>query len=688
MPHAVSSPLVRALRRALRFGLLLGLLTTISPPTARPVAAAGIPSATVTTERLGGADRYATAVAISQRLFPDGDAPVVYLVSGETFADALSAGPAAARAGGVVLLTAKLTLPPVVEAELVRLSPERVVFLGGTSAVSSAVADRVRTVLPGTTVTRIGGADRFETSARLSAATFPDGTDTVFIATGLNFPDAIAAGSPAAGLGASVLITRRDALPAPIAAELRRLAPARVVIVGSTGVVSDAVAAAIRSFVPTVERASGPNRYATAVDIGARLLPDATSVVIATGLNFPDALAAVPLAGSLGAPILLVEPEAVPSVTRDALIARAPTGIAVIGSTAAVGQITLGELVGWADGRLAAPPPGPTYPGYDSRYHDYGEMLTYIRAAEIAYPDIVQVLSIGKSYGGRDIWAAKISDNVATDEDEPEVLVDALHHAREHLTVEQALYLLKALSTGYSWSETIRRLVDERETWIVFAVNPDGWAYDLTGSPYVGWRKTRQPNAGTSAVGIDPNRNYSYRWGCCNGSSGNPAAWNYRGTAPWTSTETVVLRDFVLSRVLDGEQQIKTHVTLHTNGELILWPYGYTRTNIPADMTADDHATFAAMGGAMAALNGYTAQQSSDLYVTDGDQIDWMYATQGIFSFTFELYPTEQVSSHADHEPPDEVIAAQTARNRGALLYLIDMAACPYAAIGKASTYC
>ena len=111
-------------------------------------------------------------------------------------------------------------------------------------------------------------------------------------------------------------------------------------------------------------------------------------------------------------------------------------------------------------------------------------------------------------------------------------------------------------------------------------------------------------------------------------------------------------------------------MTLHTNGELILWPYGYTKTDVPADMTADDHATFVAMGRAMAALNGYTAKQSSDLYVTDGDQIDWMYGRQHIFSFTFELYPTEQVSSHADHEPPDEVIAAQTARNRGALLYL------------------
>jgi len=675
--------------RLLSIGLILGLLASVSPPTARLASASVVPSDIVTSERLGGADRYATAVTITKRLFPSGDAPVVYLASGETYADALSAGPAAAYAGGAVLLTARSTLPAVVEAELIRLSPDRVVFVGATAAVTSAVADRVRAILPGTVVERAAGSDRFATSATLSAATFPAGeADTVFVATGFNFPDALAAGSAAANLGSPVLITRPDTLPSVIAAELRRLAPDRVVIVGGTVVVSSAVGSAIRSIVPTVERSSGPDRFATAVQVAATFLPEATSIVVATGLAFPDALAAVPLAGLLGAPILLIEPENVPVVTRDAIRERAPTGIVAVGGAAAVGQITLGELVGWADGRLAVPPPGPTYPGYDARYHDFGEMLTYIRAAEIAYPDIVQVLSIGKSHGGRDIWAAKISDNVAIDEDEPEVLVDALHHAREHLTVEQALYLLKSLATGYSWSSTVRELVDEREVWIVFALNPDGWAYDLTGSPYVGWRKNRQPNAGTSAVGTDPNRNYGYRWGCCSGSSGSPSAWNYRGPAPWSATETRVLRDFVLSRVIDGEQQIRTHVTLHTNGELILWPFGYTRTDIPADMTVDDHAVFVAMGRAMATMNGYTAQQSSDLYVTDGDQIDWMYATQGIFSFTFELYPTEQVSSHADHEPPDEVIAAQTARNRGALLYLIDMAACPYAAIGKAASYC
>ena len=76
-------------------------------------------------------------------------------------------------------------------------------------------------------------------------------------------------------------------------------------------------------------------------------------------------------------------------------------------------------------------------------------MVADIQAVEAAHPDIVHVFSIGKSYQGRDIWAAKISDNVATDENEPEILFDALHHAREHMTVEQALYLLHLLADDY-----------------------------------------------------------------------------------------------------------------------------------------------------------------------------------------------------------------------------------------------
>ena len=341
----------------------------------------------------------------------------------------------------------------------------------------------------------------------------------------------------------------------------------------------------------------------------------------------------------------------------------------------------------------AAPAAAADFPPKDSLYHNYTEMVADIQAVETAHPDIVHVFSIGKSYQGRGIWAAKLSDNVATDEAEPEVLIDALHHAREHLTVEQALYLLHVLANGYGTDAQVTSMVNSREIWIIFAVNPDGFVYDLTctGSshpPYCAWRKNRQPNAGTTAIGTDINRNYGYRWGCCGGSSGSKSSITYRGSSAWSTPEARVLRDFVLSRRIGGIQQIRAHVTLHTNGELILWPYGYTKSDIPVDMTALDHQVFVTMGRAMASRNHYTAEQSSDLYITDGDQIDWMYGSQRIFSFTWELYPTETPTVWGDHYPADENIAPQTARNRSALLYFINYAGCPYAAIGQSQRNC
>jgi carboxypeptidase T len=328
------------------------------------------------------------------------------------------------------------------------------------------------------------------------------------------------------------------------------------------------------------------------------------------------------------------------------------------------------------------------FPSYDSGYHSFPEMVADIKATAAAHPAIVSVFSIGKSYQGRDIWAAKVSDNVAVDEAEPEVLIDALHHAREHLTVEQALYVLHMLANGYGSDATVTRLVNSREIWIIFAVNPDGFEYDLTGDPYRAWRKNRQPNAGSSYVGTDLNRNYDYDWGCCGGSSANPAAWNYRGPKAFSAPETRAVRDFVNSRVVDGAQQIRTHITLHTNDELILWPYGHTRTDVPADMAKDDHVALVALGRSMAAMNGYTAQQSSDLYVTDGDEIDWLYGRYRIFSYTFELYPTEQPTVWLDHYSPDEVIPRETSRNRTAILHLIDRASCPYQDAGLEKRDC
>ena len=143
-------------------------------------------------------------------------------------------------------------------------------------------------------------------------------------------------------------------------------------------------------------------------------------------------------------------------------------------------------------------------------FHTYAEMVTDIQTVAAAHPDIVSLFSIGTSYKGRAIWAAKVSDNVATDEPEPEVLFDGLHHAREHMSLEMTLTILHWLAGGYGSDSRITNIVDTREVWIIFSVNPDGAEFDIKDGHYHLWRKNRQPNAGVTAIGTDLNRNYDY----------------------------------------------------------------------------------------------------------------------------------------------------------------------------------
>ncbi len=329
------------------------------------------------------------------------------------------------------------------------------------------------------------------------------------------------------------------------------------------------------------------------------------------------------------------------------------------------------------------------YPAKDSGYHSYPEMVQALMDAQAAHPDIVRVFSIGDSYQGRPILAAEVSDNVGIDEGEPEVMFDGLHHAREHLSAEMPLYILQLLTSQYGRTTTLGKrvthIVNSRRIWIIPMVNPDGLGYDLGGDPYRAWRKNRQPNPGTSAVGTDLNRNYAYAW---SKAPKSPSSINYRGAKPFSAPETQAVRDFVLSRRVGGVQRIRTHISFHTAGEFVLWPYGHTYKDVPSDMTSLDELALRKMGRRMAATNGYTAEQSSSMYPTYGDEIDWLYGTQRIFSYTFELYPTNKVTSSRRWYPPDELIARETRRNREAVLYLMEQADCPYRVTGKASSYC
>ncbi|MFF6773638.1 M14 family metallopeptidase [Streptomyces sp. NPDC012637] len=338
-------------------------------------------------------------------------------------------------------------------------------------------------------------------------------------------------------------------------------------------------------------------------------------------------------------------------------------------------------------GKSATTAAGPLdFPSADSKYHNYAEMNAEINTRLAAYPSIMSKRVIGKSYQGRDIVAIKISDNVATDEAEPEILFTHHQHAREHLTVEMALYLLRELGAGYGTDSRVTNMVNNREIWIVPDLNPDGGEYDIASGSYRSWRKNRQPNSGSSYVGTDMNRNWDYKWGCCGGSSGSKSSETYRGTAPESAPEVKVVSDFVRSRVIGGKQQITAGIDFHTYSELVLWPFGYTNADTTTGMTQDDRDAFATVGQKMASSNGYTPEQSSDLYITDGSIDDYLWGAHKIFAYTFEMYPTS--SWNGGFYPPDEVIERETSRNRDAVLQLLENADCMYRSIGKAAQYC
>jgi carboxypeptidase T len=314
------------------------------------------------------------------------------------------------------------------------------------------------------------------------------------------------------------------------------------------------------------------------------------------------------------------------------------------------------------------------FPVGKTGYHTYAEVAADSAAVAAAHPDIVSRFSIGKSYKGRDLWAVKISDNVGTDEYEPEVFYDGGHHADEHMSVEMTLRIMHWLVDGYGTNSRITSIVNNREIWIVFLVNPDGAEYDISGGKFHYWRKNRQPTPGTTAIGTDLNRNYSYHWGSGGNTSKNPFAITYQGPAAFSAPETRAMRNFLASRVVGGRQQIRAAITFHEQGRLVMWPYGYTLTDIPADMTKDDHTALVLIGKRMASSNGYKPQQASDLYRSSGTARDYEYGLYRMFAYTFEL-------SIRDY-PDDSLIAAETGRNKEAVLYLAEQASCPLGVLG------
>lgn len=215
-------------------------------------------------------------------------------------------------------------------------------------ATGASMMTQTPTVSP--TPTRIAGADRYETSAAIARAGYPGGAERVFVASGQVFADALSAGAAGASMDAPLLLTPRDRVIDAVRAELQRLQPETIVIVGGEPSVSAAVAAELEELAPVVERLGGVDRYDTSAMIARYAFPEGETerAYVATGRNFPDALAAGPVAALANAPVLLVDgnAEAAPSTTLDALRSLGVTRATVIGGTPSVSDAVAGSLSG------------------------------------------------------------------------------------------------------------------------------------------------------------------------------------------------------------------------------------------------------------------------------------------------------------------------------------------------------
>jgi len=265
-------------------------------------ASTGSAAAVKPVTRLAGGDRIGTAIAISQATFSGaGSAKAVVLTAAYNFPDALAGAPLAAAKDGPVLLTDPGLLTPATLTEIQRVAPtgSTVYILGGPAAIATTIDSALTAA--GYVPQRVAGTNRFDTSVKIAEAL--GSPSTVLLATGDIFADALSAGPAAASVHGAVLLTDGATMPPTVAAYLSGLSSPTVYDIGD---------GAGKAY-PTGTLVAGGDRFATSALVAEKFFTNPTVVGVATGWNFPDALAGAGAMGVMGGPVLLSDPVFLPS---------------------------------------------------------------------------------------------------------------------------------------------------------------------------------------------------------------------------------------------------------------------------------------------------------------------------------------------------------------------------------------
>lgn len=284
----------------------------------------------------------------------------------------------------------------------------------------------------------------------------------------------------------------------------------------------------------------------------------------------------------------------------------------------------------------------------DANYKTYDDIQQIIKTVASRFPALVHQEIIGKTLEGRDVVAVRISDDQKFNNDEPAILFNALHHAREVMTVEIIQDILESLTDGYANDEVVKTWVNELQIWLVPMVNPDGSNKVWTGD-YM-WRKNVRNDQG-----VDINRNYPYKWGACNGSSSSPWAENYRGPSAASEPETQVMMKFI--------ERVKPvySISYHSYGGMVIHPYGCEgELPSPEDKVVESSKDIGKL------LSHRVGAAWQILYDVDGGDIDWMYGVHHVLPFVIEL-GTDSDGFQPPYSRRDPVVT----QNRLAWKYLL-----------------
>ncbi|GHD42612.1 serine hydrolase [Mycetocola manganoxydans] len=309
-------------------GLLASAQTASALP-ATPLAAATTPSVS----RIGGADRTASAIAVSQAAFPSG-APVVYVGSTTRFAGNFVAGPVAAAAGGPLLLSTPSSVSTPTVNEIRRLKPQKIVVVGSTSDIGDVVLNRIRDGLA-PDVTRLGAGEPYAAARDIVASGFSTAT-TAILVSGRTWLGVLPAMGAAGQLKQPLIPVdgSSSTLDSATKSQLAALGVARVVLVGGTSTISAGIETALRAFVPTVDRANGADQYAAAISLNSLLYPAGAPAYLTSGANYADALGIASLVAAKPGPVYPSQASCVPDAVKADIAGRAAAGtVTVVGGS-------------------------------------------------------------------------------------------------------------------------------------------------------------------------------------------------------------------------------------------------------------------------------------------------------------------------------------------------------------------